>query len=94
METSNTQPGANDNSTAAPKPVAETKPLDPTLTNEKGEETKASINGAEETKVIEIGEKEMSMGAEVYNSTGASLGSSIINISGDSSIHLARRTFC
>lgn len=80
MEPSNPQTSANAIGSAASEPVAETKPLDATLTNEKGEETKAFINGAEETKVIEIGEKTLSLGHEVYNSTGASLGSSIINM--------------
>ena len=80
MESSNPQPGANEVVSAAPEQVKETKPVATTLTNEKGEEAKVNVNGDEETKAIEIGEKETPMGEEVYTSTGASLGSSIVNM--------------
>lgn len=80
MESVTPQPGSNDINSATNEQVVETKPSNTALTNEKGEETKVSINGSEENKGIEIGGKDIPMGEEVYNSTGASLGSSVINM--------------
>ena len=60
--------------------VVDDKPMDLNATNEKKEEVKTPVSDINDGKDNTTSTEALHMGEEVYTSTGASLGSSVVNM--------------